>query len=485
MRRSLPATRLQHAIDRAQPGIRVLLFAALTAAVVPFLLLTQYAHPSGDDFCYASAFGRGDFWSNVKGEYLGWKGRYSAIVLTAAYHAMGGMLLTYNYVLLLYFVALAAAIYAFMLVVTECTGSRWRGLALALGFCALYLGTMPMVPATLYWLDGAFQYQTGSIFVLLALATLLMLHRTGTSRWAALACIFIFIAIGATETAMITLLAVVGPLAIDRLWLRPGARPDWVAVIIVTVAASLLLTLAPGNFARAQFAAPEAGRFWFSFSHAWFHAGQALADWLANPALWLATAAFVPGALRMVYLDGVRQHASWIRLGLIVALILALIWSCFFALWWAAATNPPGRMLNMVYLVFLIGWFAAVLELLAKAAAGGKLVLIEETFPAPWRLLSNTAMALFAAVILLQSQARTAWEDLLYRAPGYDHAMHDRYARIAQAKQQPGSEAPAMVFQYIAQAPQILVYTDIQNDPGNWRNTCFARYFGLRSVRRQ
>jgi len=36
---------------------------------------------------------------------------------------------------------------------------------------------MPDVSASLYWADGAFQYQVGSIFYLLAIASILRLYR--------------------------------------------------------------------------------------------------------------------------------------------------------------------------------------------------------------------------------------------------------------------------------------------------------------------
>lgn len=485
MRRVPANIRLHRLADSLQPRVYLLLLAALVASVLPFFALIQYAHPSADDFCYAADLGHGDLWHDIKGEYLGWKGRYSAIFLTAVYHQAGGMLATYSYALALYLAALVAALYAFVASLTEYSGSRLRTLFLTLGLGALYLGTMPKVPATVYWLDGAFQYQTGSIFVLLALAALLNLYRTGSGRAAALSCVCIFLATGATETAMITLVAVVGLAAFHRMYLEARDRLPWALVMTVTAASSALLVLAPGNFVRAEFASPDAGRFWYSFSHAWFHGGITLVSWLANPALWLATAAFIPAALRMVHLHDIKKDASWRRLALLVVLVPGLTWVFFFALWWAAATNPPGRMLNLAYLLFLCGWFAVVLELTAVLARRGALVLVEELFPAPLRLASLAAVVLFAALLLTRTHVPTAYADLLYRAPAYERTMNDRYATIARAREQAGSGPLALNLPAVADAPRLLMYSDIQPGRGNWRNSCFARYFGLDSVARQ
>lgn len=486
MSRVFDSVQVHRTTDFIQRHTRTLLFALLAAAVIPFFLLTQYAHPSADDFCYASLFGREGFWNHIKGEYLGWKGRYTAIFFTAAYHKAGGMLATYGWGLLLLLTSFCLAIYVYVHSLIEAAGPRIRKLFFAAGLAALYLGTMPKVPAGLYWLDGALQYQLGGIFLLLSFAALFDLYRTGSSASAWLTCLCVFLATGTTELAMITLVAVVAILAFNRIAIHGRHRLPWAAVVVVTILSAALLLLAPGNAVRAEHASPDAGQFWYSFSHAWFHSGRVLASWAANPGLWLATAVFLPAALRLVYLDGIRKDANWPRFLIVLALVPAVVWSCFFGLWWAAATNPPGRALNMIYLLFLAGWFAGVLELVGVIARHRPLTFTEEVFPVPLRLAGLATTALFAGFLLLQSHARTAVGDLLYRAPEYDGMMRDRYARIALRRESPDDDGrPTMSFAAVADPPRVLMYTDIQADPGNWRNGCFARYFGLQSVSRQ
>lgn len=483
---SLYYVRFHRVVDLAQRGMYPLLFGLLLAAVIPFFLLTHYAHPSADDFCYATLFRQGGFWQQIRGEYLGWKGRYSAIFFTAAYHKLGGMLVTYEFGLFSLLVFFVIALYTFVWSLLETAASKPLTLGIALGLAALYLGTMPSVPAGLYWIDGAFQYHLGNAFLMLALAALFMLYRRTGVIAMSLACLFIFLAIGTTEIAMIALVAVVGILAFNRMVVHGRDRLSWSLVIAVTVLSSALLVLAPGNAVRAEHASPEAGQFWFSFRHAWYHAGNVLAAWITSPGLWLATAAFVPAALRLVYLKGIRKEASWSRFFVILCLVPALVWVCHFGLFWAAATTPPGRALNMIYLIFLIGWFAGTLELVGTIARHQRLVFTEHVFPVPLRVASLAVMVLFGGFLLLQSQAHTALVDLIYRAPAYDQAMRDRYARIAVQKQAAtGDERPVMAFPPIADPPRVLMYSDIQPDPGDWRNGCFARYFGLKSAVRR
>lgn len=463
-----------------------LVFVLLLAAVAPFALLTQYAHPGADDFCYAALFRQDGFWGHVKGEYFGWKGRYSAIFFTVAYHQAGDMLTTYGIALIILFLLFLAAGYVFVRAVTEAAATGAGTVFLALGFIALFLGTMPKVPAGLYWVDGALQYLLGGILLMASAAALFTFHRTGAKGAAWSACPLIFLAVGTTELVMITLVALVGVLAISQAVVQGRQRLTWLVIAAVTILSAALLLLAPGNAVRAEHASPDAGQFWFSFSHATYHAGDTLAAWLAQPALWLATAAFVPAALRLVYLNGAGKNSSWPRFLVILCLVAALIWLFFFGLWWAAATNPPGRALNLIYLVFLAGWFAGVLELAGIAARRRPLAFTESVFPAPLRLVSAAVPVLFAGFLLLHGQARIAYGDLLFRAPEYHRVMQDRYASIVREKAS-GVEngKPAMTFEAVARPPRVLMYTDIQEDSRNWRNTCFARYFGLGSATRR
>jgi len=462
------------------------LVAALAAAVVPFAVLTHYANPSADDFCYAPAFAGDTLWESIIGEYLRWKGRYTSIALNAAYHHTGGMLVTYPYAMLAYLAAFAVAVFVWVNTLAAGTGPLRRRLFLTLGLVALYLATMPYPAATLYWIDGAFQYQTGLILTLLTLSAVTRLYRSGTTAAAALTCVLVFLAVGAGIIAMLVVGAVAGLLALDQAFIKGRARLSWALVVLVTAVSALLLLAAPGNYVRAQLALPEANQFWFSVRHASYHSGATLVDWLGQPALWLATAAFVPVSLRLVYLERLRAGATPFRLLLVAVLMPVLLWLGFFAMWWAVARNPPGRMLNMMYFLFLAGWFTLILELVAVVARQCSLVLTEALLPARLRLGSAAASVLLAASLLLQGNVRPAWGDLILgRAADYDRQMEARYARVAIEQRQAGEEELAMTFRGITNPPAIVMYTDIQNHPGNFRNNCFARYFGLESVVRE
>ena len=106
---------LNSSLYTLQNMLYVVLFVLLIVAIIPFFLLTFYAHPSADDFSYAAAYRSGPFWDHVVGEYLTWKGRYFAIFVTVLFHQSGDLVVNYKYPLLLFLTLLFFAFYYFLL----------------------------------------------------------------------------------------------------------------------------------------------------------------------------------------------------------------------------------------------------------------------------------------------------------------------------------------------------------------------------------
>jgi len=474
-----------NALYTLQNALYLVLFVLLIAAIIPFFLLTFYAHPSADDFSYAVAYRTGDFWNHVVGEYLTWKGRYFAIFVTVLFHQSGDMIVNYKYPLLLFLTSLFFALYYLVRTVFEEKASFWQTLFCTLAFGTFYIITLPKVSAALYWADGAFQYQVGSIFFLLSVASLLRLYRKVNNPFlpTLTSVLFIFAAIGSTEIFMISLSTLVGLIFLYKFFILKQNRLHWSVVLAVTVSSSALLVLAPGNAIRMRLASENSQQFWFSVSRSIYHGGEALINWISHPALWFLSIVFIPVALYLFYIKGIRKDASWTRLLLILALLIGQIWISFFATWWAAANPAPWRTLNVIYLVFLVGWFFLLLELIAVISKNRKLVYIDRLFSIPTRVLMLTSIILLSVLLISKSHVRGAYGDLLGGgAVAYDNFMKERYAYIKQQKKNAGQERPAVIVEKMNNPPRILVYTDISRDKSDWRNNGYARYFGLSSI---
>ena len=482
-RNLVPAT---STLATIQYTLYVLLAVLLTLAIIPFFVLIFYAHPSADDYCYANVFITGDFWDRIIGEYMAWKGRYFGIFVTVIFHKSGSMIENYRYPLFLFLTLLLVAFYYFVRSAFEEKASLARTFYCAFTLAVFYIVSMPKVSASLYWADAAFQYQVGSIFYLLALASLLKLYRQHDSTaWPALlSALFIFAAIGCTEIFMISLLSLVALIFLFKFFLLKQNRIAWTMVLMVTVASTLLLVLAPGNAIRMALQ-PNGGQFWYSISHSIFFGGETLGVWLSQPLFWLLTILFIPVALHLVYISRVRKDASWIRLFFILALTLGQIWVSFFATWWAGATHPPGRTQNIIYLVFLVGWFMFILEFVAVLAKHRRLVNVESVFTVPVRIFMIIVTFTFGLLLVTNTYVPEAYAALAGPAINYDQKMKERYAYIKQKQLESGNSRLSLSFETIDNAPRILVFSDIRRNSNEWRNRCFATYFGLSSVNRK
>ena len=294
--------------------------------------------------------------------------------------------------------------------------------------------------------------------------------------------IFIFAAIGSTEIFMISLSTLVGLIFLYKFFLKKENRLHWSIVLGVTVISSAMLVLAPGNAIRMQLQPENNQQFWFSLSRTIFHGGEAVTNWISHPALWFLSILFIPVALYLVYMKGIRRDASWIRLLIIMVLLIGQIFVCFFATWWAGATPAPWRTLNVIYLVFLIGWFFLLLELVAVISKRRKLVYIDFLFTIPTRMIMLLSIVVLSVLLIMKTHVPDAYRELYSSAAAFDHFMHQRYAYIELQKMNAGHARPAVSVDMIKNPPHILVYTDISRDKNDWRNNGYANYFGLSSI---
>lgn len=475
---------LNNTLLRVQHASYPLLFALMIVAIVPFFLLCFYAHPGADDFSYAAAYRHGGLWNSILGEYMGWKGRYFAIFSTVLFHQSGDMILNYKYPLLLFLGLLFFALYFLVRSVFEEKASLSQTLFCSAVLGVFYVITLPRVSATIYWADGAFQYQVGSITFLFLGAALLKLYRDPKSPLFATlgSSFFAFAAIGSHEIFMVATISMVGLMFFHKYFIQKVNRISWSIVLIVSIISSVLLIYAPGNEVRMQLAPENNQQLWFSISRTIYHGGEILGGWLSHPALWLLSILYIPLALYLVYIKGIRKDASITRLAILFTWLVAIIGFSFFATWWIGAKPPPVRILNVIYLLFLIGWFILLLELVAVLTKSRLLVYTERFFTIPARIVLLIATTLLCLSLVSQSHVREAYSDLLDRAPAYDKFMHERYAYVRQQVKSAGGKKPALTVGILKDPPKILVYTDISRDRKDWRNNGFAEYFGLASI---
>jgi hypothetical protein len=447
------------------------------------MALGQYAHPSADDFCMAEGVQREGLWAHLRQHYLEWSGRYSGNALYAAYPLVFGLLEGYQYLALLLLLSLFTAA-AFLL--SRLFQTRMNSLAVivaALAFVTIYVLGMRSPASSLYWMAGSLSYQSANILLLLLAGLMFQLtdrQREGKQTGLTLAALLgvLVLAIGANETGMMMTFVAVSFMLLARLRMGWRVSWPWLLLFLVALICSAIVYVAPGNAVReATF--PLRHELMRSLLGSLGMGVWTLTAWLKSPVLLVATL-LTPFMTALLCRSPARQFQPHKRqLVALLAATLLLPFLLEFPAWWAMGGWPPPRTVDAIYFVFLCGWLFTV---------GAITVYF---MPSGWRenTLGTRAVAAFLAAVVLfvlavftNGKFQRAQLDLLHSAPAFDAYMQQRYATIAKALN--NGQYVLSVPDFGREYPRSVYFNDILPMATDWRNVCYAHYFGLQSIQR-
>ena len=134
---------------------------------------------------------------------------------------------------------------------------------------------------------------------------------------------------------------------------------------------------------------------------------------------------------------------------------------------------PFPRTVNLIYLIFLAGWFwslAVTIPPLRKFTSGSGRIL-----PG----LKTICRIVLLFVFATRPNTINAVSDLFVSGPGFRSqlAKRERIIRSALAR-----EERDIVLPRITDGPRSLFFNDITFDPRHWKNRAFASYYNLSTV---
>ncbi|MCW8963848.1 MAG: DUF6056 family protein [Gammaproteobacteria bacterium] len=455
------------------------------AVLLVYIGLGHYAHPSADDYCMASGVRQNGFIPHLWDHYLEWSGRYASNTLYAIYPMVFGFFGGYQLMPFLLIVSLLLASNFFLASLFRVSMRSYAAMLMSLCFIAVFLIGMRDTASSLYWTAGAMTYQTANILLLCMLGLIIRLidQQETSSNTNGLFIVLLLVVIlgaGMHETNMLLVTTIAG--IVFGLRLRKGwssAKP-WAGLLLASVACCCIVYFAPGNSVREST---------FPLRH---DISRALAGslntglwtlkvWLTSPLLIISTL-LTPVAVSSIYRSSTRVMD--ISKPLIVALVivtLAIPFVLQFPAWWAMGGWPPARTVDGIYFVFLLSWFSLI------GAITIRYINRDNLLTDKWRSSYTTTALLIGAIIFIMaiasnSKFRRATNDLLNRAGPHHEYMLQRYALIGEAvaRQHPYLVVPEFSGEY----PRSIYFNDIRPDPRDWRNVCYADYFGLQQIRR-
>ena len=450
----------------------ILLLSGLYA-LLPFVFLARYDHPSADDYGYALQLPTHGLWHMVTDYYFNWTGRYSIAFIywfsPVNYHSLAQYRIFP--VLMIFLFTVAAILMLKSLVGQYLSFPQVIGLTCLLVF--LYFSKAPSISEAFYWYSGASVYQLANILGMLLVAVLVRRNgRQKTAVWqiplCALLCIII---IGCNEVSLIITVLFTLYHTKTRYSENSQFDPGLVFLCIVCLVFALVEALAPGNFVRLH-----SGH---SRSVAWTIAGSLsitavyVTQW-AGPLLAVSVIYIpffgIPLAQKMksgqTTADPVKDLV-WFFLGTFCLLQVFVIWM--------AGGSGLGRIFDVIYLFFIVCYFCILQLLLNKNLE--RIAGVTNYAAAPGLL----GLALFLASLFdINNNISTAYLDIVSgKARQYDRELANRL-KTAKECRSDTCYVPALTA-----IPSTIYFTDLRplaDARGLWINLYYSQYYHVKFV---
>ena len=464
-----------------------LLIAASLAVLLVFALLARYAHPSSDDFCMAYGVDAHGLFRQLWDHYFEWSGRYTGNALYAIYPLIFGLFGGYKYIPAMVMLALFTAMAYFLSALFRIRIHSQPVLLVSLVFTAVFVLGMLSPASSLYWMAGAMSYQSANILFLVLLALMIRLHdrQKASDNHLALLVVLLLVmvlAIGTNETSMlaitgVTLLGVI-------VHLRSGLEVlrSWLLILVIALVCFAIVYHSPGNAIRAADfpLRHDLGR---SVNGSLAVGLKILWRWLSNPVL-IVSSMLAPFAISKL----LQMSDRWFSVSRTVITVLL---GCTFLVpvvlqfpaWWSMGGWPPPRTVDAIYFLFIIGWYLAIGAVTVRYLHMGKWQSMMPPYKPGAVILLLLLSVLFSVAVLQNKSYQRARNDLFQLAPPYHEYMKQRYRVIQRAVVD--GHSYLSVADYLQEYPRTIYFNDIMHNPDDWRNDCYADYFGLEKIRRQ
>lgn len=456
------------------------------AVLLLFIALGWYAHPSTDDICMAAGVREDGLWWHLLNHYMTWSGRYSGNAFYAIYPLLfGGLLEGYKFIALLLLLSLFTATAFFLARLLQRGMNDFPVIIASLLFTAIYVLGLRSSASSLYWMAGSLSYLSANILLLVIgglMFRLADLQREKRSIWLVLLLLagVLVLAIGANETGMLMIAATVVAVLLPRLSLGWQGLWPWLLLLLVTVVCSAIVYFAPGNAVRNS-TFPFQHNLLFAIKGSLGMGAWTLLAWLKNP-VFIGATLLTPFLTVLLYSEAKRRLQPRKRHLVMLAIItLALPFLLEFPAWWAMGGWPPPRTVDAIYFAFLGSWLLTVgaftLYFLPPQNEGKPYVRPRGV------VVFALAALLFALSVFINGRFQHALMDWRYAAPAYDTYMQQRYDLMAENRKI--GKRRLIVPGFTGQLPRTIYFNDIIPLSTDWRNVCYAQYFGLDKIKRK
>ena len=455
----------------------VFLILGLAFVFIPFIILGLFNHPCVDDFNYSIDTVKMGFWQAQIHWYTGWGGRYFSSALLSLDPLVIRSFFLYKLVPLVLFLGLFHSLYLLIGELTDQYFGKLKNALAVLVLLALYIDKMPSVSQGFYWFTGAMTYQSSGILMLYLCTCIIRLLKTKHIRqkisYSALSFILIFAVIGSNEIIMVILFTLL--LSITAWKLFTERKVNWILFVLVIAAsvAVFFAITAPGNAVRLAQDFPKKQNLFYALKSSLEEPFKSVFHWgIVLPVLGL-TIFGVPWAAKLAEKRIKNKNNIFIHPAYTTVVYIGLLTAAFLPGFWSMGWLPPGRGLDIIYLLFILGWFINVYFLVEFGLRKYGWALA----PLPEYLTVILCVFIFLNFFKEDSNVRVAYADLILgKAINYDRELKNRYKIFAATKEGTCKVEP------LNKPPNTIFFDDITSDAKDWRNRSYAEYFHKDSI---
>ena len=443
----------------------------LALVLLPLVVLAYYNHPSpADDYCYIDTVQRFGYWEAQKYYYDGWSGRYFAYLLNHSNPLLFHWYAGFKVWPVVLMVGLLASLFALIRQATGVSSLAAAGYG-SMIFC-LFILKIPVLSEFFYWTAASSLYTVGSILILTWLLMLARWYGLPSGNLRNLTAVFIgfltFAIVGSCEPLLLVLAVLLGSIFVYRCATTRKIDPFLVGILAIAGVSFYLFFSAPGNALRLN-EYPDARKIPFSVVASFSMLGSLVGKWVSVALLAFSVWFLTQARALVVHPNGQARAIFAVHPAFAGVVYVGIMAAQVFTAFYGTNTAPTTRVLNAVYLFFLVGWFYNILVWVSY---------YHQTKPALRVAEAPVASKVLLAVLIVYGFRNSSVVKMIYNdalrgsAAQYDREMTARRAQIV------GSSAKVIYLQPLTQIPESLFVEDLKPNPKHWWNRCMASYYG-------
>ena len=402
---------------------RVLYLIPMIVLISPFILLSFFTHPAGDDYYFFDELAKNGFWPTQQFFYTQINGRFISSFLISAYGYLMESPLGYNLVtcfILIFFIYATYCLVKSLGVLND----NFNSLAVSLLLVCTILYYMESTAEAFYWITSAITYTFASCLSLIFWAVLLhdySRQKTFSLKTIVASLLLVFVMGSSDIVALQTLLILISILLYSLVKYKRVSKNILYFTILAMIVGYISFQ-APVNSVRASWQGdPQVNHdLLVSTIYTIRFLFFTIVRWLINPVFIL---------LSLVYFFNIKlgsnvKKAPFFNIHPIIGILvmIGLLAACVFPIYWNVLFGPPPRIYNTFIITLVFCWIYNLHVI--RTYLSNNDVTVK---PLPYK----TAFIIWSLVIMtlsVPSNFRYAFKDLFTgTASRYDSELSLRY----------------------------------------------------------